>query len=411
MPFEMPARGPSADRSRMARFALVAAAAAVLSACGTSVEEALIDPPPTPPESTGRTFDDPFVITAGGTYSGNWQSFDSRTPAVLIRTSEPVIIEDSAIRGAGTLIHTEAGLNVDLTVRNVYGEALTPNVAGRYPGRFLVADTYRRIVVEQSQLEGTSGIWLHRSTPGATVQIRYNRARNIDGRRQDGQGGFTGEIYYVQFVQFDKGNALVDSEVAWNEVINEPFESRVEDVINFFQTSGTSASPLRIHNNYIQGAYPVDPVNGYFSGGGIMLGDAGGAYLHALRNVVIDTANYGIAIAGGQHNRIVGNTVVSCGLLSDGRAIGSQNVGIYIWNNSRAHAYGDNSGRDNAAAWMKHTGSRNDWWVPDAASWTDNVQLEADRIGLCDLADEARATWLDRVAEAGLRIGPDFGAP
>jgi hypothetical protein len=34
----------------------------------------------------------PIVITKGGTYSGNWQSLDWRTPAVRIRTSQPVII-------------------------------------------------------------------------------------------------------------------------------------------------------------------------------------------------------------------------------------------------------------------------------------------------------------------------------
>ncbi len=34
----------------------------------------------------------------GGTYSGNWESLDSRTPAVSVQTSEPVIIENSNIR-------------------------------------------------------------------------------------------------------------------------------------------------------------------------------------------------------------------------------------------------------------------------------------------------------------------------
>jgi hypothetical protein len=379
-------------------------------AAGSPVDEAPPSgPAPLPPPPTSVTFDGPIVITRGGTYSGNWESTTS-APAVIIRTSEPVVIEHSVIRSAGHLIRAEWGHNAHVTIRNVEGYALYPARADDYPGRFLVADTYRFVRIEHSSMDGTSGIWLHASARGATAQIRYNRARNIDGRRADGRGGWTNEAYYVQFVQFDKGNALVDSEVAWNEVINEPFKSRVEDVINTYQTSGTSTSPLRIHNNYIQGAYPIDPVNGSFSGGGIMLGDAGGAYLHALRNVVVDTANYGIAIAGGEHNRIEDNDVLSCGRLPDGRWIGSQNVGIYIWDNSKPHTFGDNRGSRNRAAWVKSSTARNDWWVPDAASWTDNTALVSGSTDVCGLTADAHATWAERTVRAGIVVGPNGGA-
>ena len=46
----------------------------------------------------------PIVITRGGVYQGNWQSLDSRMPAITIQTSRPVTIEDSNIQSRG---HTD----------------------------------------------------------------------------------------------------------------------------------------------------------------------------------------------------------------------------------------------------------------------------------------------------------------
>src|SRR5271163_2229707 len=66
---------------------------------------------------------DPIVITEGGTYSGNWQSTDAKTPAVTVATTAPVIIENAHVRSLGGLIKTTvAGSN--LTVRNSLGVAV-----------------------------------------------------------------------------------------------------------------------------------------------------------------------------------------------------------------------------------------------------------------------------------------------
>ncbi|MGC2402140.1 MAG: chitobiase/beta-hexosaminidase C-terminal domain-containing protein, partial [Acidobacteriaceae bacterium] len=64
-----------------------------------------------------------LVITQGGTYTGNWQSTDAKTPAVTIATTQPVVIENAHLRSAGDLIRTTiAGANI--TVRNSLGVAL-----------------------------------------------------------------------------------------------------------------------------------------------------------------------------------------------------------------------------------------------------------------------------------------------
>ena len=358
------------------------------------------------PSADADGFSGPLVITSGGTYSGSWKSLDSNVPVIRIRTSEPVVIENSVLRGAGHLIQVDHGRDAHLTVRNVHGRALHPTVAGKYPGRFLHVETYRFVRVENSYMEDTSGMYLYRSTPGAIAQVVRNRARNIDGRRADGEGGFTSDFFRVQFVQLAYGDGLVDSEIAWNEIINEPFASRVEDVISAYRTSGHSADdPVRIHNNFIRGAYPADPTRDYFSGGGIMLGDAGGAHLHAFENTVVSTANYGIAIAGGRDSRVFDNRVVSCGLLPDGARIASQNVGIYIWNNSSTPDFVRNKGYGNLVDWAGEEG-RNDWWVPDAELWADNLRASSDDRIECHAEVVAYEHWTMKRDSAGVVIGP-----
>lgn len=346
----------------------------------------------------------PLVITTGGTYSGQWESRDYRTPVVSIRTSAPVIIENSLLRGPGHLIEMAGRHYGNVTIRNVRGEGITPTVARQFAGRFLYANTYTSVTIENSTITGTSGIYLQDSAAGATVRIVGNRAHNIDGRLSDGAGGFSGQ-YFAQFVQFNRGNGLVNSEVAWNEVINEPYESRVEDVISLFATSGRPDDPIRIHNNLIWGAYPADPARDSFSGGGIMLGDHGGAYLHAYENHVISTSNYGIAIAGGHDNAVFNNRVVSCGRLPDGTPIASQNVGIYIWNTERARSFAANTGSGNRIGWTHHDLGRNDSWVPDASSWERNLALPPDGPLPCSSESAELALWANKVEAAGRTVG------
>src|SRR5437773_12540005 len=75
-----------------------------------------------------------LVITKGGTYSGTWESQDPSVPAVLVKTTEPVTIENSNISGKGDLIASGVD-HTKITVRHVAGYSLNPNVYGRAAGR------------------------------------------------------------------------------------------------------------------------------------------------------------------------------------------------------------------------------------------------------------------------------------
>ena len=389
--------------------------------------------------------DGPIVVTRGGTYRGRWRSLEAETPAVTIRTSEPVFIEDSLLEGRTHLIKTDAAHAV-ITVRNCTGRGLDPGVAGRCPGRFLEAESFDSVVVRNNLLEGTAGIYLRDyEGPGGTaptVQIIGNRARNIDGRKSNGRGGFLdfndrrrhgggrAESGYeiVQFLQLDKVRNVPGMEVAWNEVINEPERSRVEDNINVYLSSGTAASPIRIHDNYIQGGYTIRPwqrdtndadweYDWSYSGGGILLGDGsshtvGGAAAHVLveDNQVVATSNYGIAIAAGHDHTFARNRIVACGLLPDGRPIAAQNVGAYIWDSYHDKEYGsffNNRGHDNLIGWVGKDGSRNDWWRPDASSWVNNTRGRGPITPRTEAAEFA--SWRKKVEAAGVTIGPKGG--
>jgi hypothetical protein len=370
----------------------------------------------------------PLVITSGGTFQGTWSSTDPNTPAITIDTTDPVIIENSTIQGAGDLIATAVS-GADITVLNCSGSELNPMIAGRAPGRFLDADHPANVDIENNGIEGTSGIYVHSHAGAAgTVKVIGNRAHNIDGRKADGAGGFvtyntivrrgrsTDGFVPAQFVQLDQVHALPGIEIAWNQVINDPGQSRVEDNINIYRSSGTPQSPLLIHDNYIQGAYNVSPAQATYksagvkydwsySGGGILLGDGKAknaadatAYVKAYDNQVVSTTNYGMAIASGHDIEFYDNRIVSAGVLPDGTPIAQQNVGAYVWNAYKAsrRTFFNDGGHDNAIGWIKSGTTRNDWYVPNASEWTNNSPLP-DPITLATEASEWNL-WQQKLA-------------
>ncbi len=381
--------------------------------------------PAPPPAPVQVVYGAPITITRGGTYSGNWESLDARVPAVKIATAEPVIIEKSNLRGRGSLI-SASFTSANLTVRDTRGYGLNPNIAGWTPGRFLNAEAFNNIHVENCYLESTSGIYFRAFTGNAangdTVKILRNEAKNIDGRQSDGNGGFSpSEKYLVQFVQFNDVKHVPNVEVAWNKVVNEAFKSAVEDNINIYVSSGTAESPFQIHDNYIEGGYAPDPVTQNYSGGGILLCDGGSAtladacgYIQAFGNTVINTTNYGIAISAGHDNAYYDNRVFSTGRLADGRPVKAQNVGMYVWNmhGDPSTTYFNNNGYNNVSSWQKVDVTSNsiigynNWWLPDCGSSGCGGNT-----GLNALVDQAKldaelSAWASKASQSAGVIGP-----
>ncbi len=377
----------------------------------------------------------PITITRGGVYRGNWRSLDPARPAVTIKTDQPVVIENSNIQSRGHLIFT-AYVKARLTVRNTRGVALNPGrplAEYRYPGRFLLAEEFRSLTVMNNEMVGTSGMYFRKhlgdGARGETIRIIGNRARNIDGRYSTGPTTFSSgsKTRTVQFVQFNDVRDVRGAEIAWNEVINEPGKSRPEESVNMYLSSGTPASPIMIHDNYIQGAYPADPLNPDYSGGGMMLGDGGAktlqtaaAYIKAFHNVIIGTGNQGIAIAAGHDIHAYENRVLSSGYLPGGRPLPSQNVGIYVWDfhgDQKRGTFFNNSAWGNLVGWdtpLRKTRSNNFWFPNCPPAWP---QKGGGSVKGCtgNRAVQGRVTqtmerqeyqqWLQRVKGKGVQVG------
>ncbi|MEM8872923.1 MAG: PA14 domain-containing protein [Planctomycetota bacterium] len=358
----------------------------------------------------------PSVIDRAGIYVGSYFSNDPFTPAVLINTDRPVRIERSTITSHSHLIATgnpfsnaDFTADVDLEVRDNTGVGLNPNVRGQTAGRFVYATNAARLNIEQNTLISTSGIWAA-SSDNMEFRVVANDVLNIDGRVSDGNGGYDG-FERRSFVQLDKVVAP-GAEIAWNRVTNLPGESRVEDNINLFRSGGTAGDPIRIHRNLIDGAWPIEGEE--FFGGGILVGDnpdVGGhsrdaAHAEVFRNVVLNTTNHGIAIAGGAHHRVYDNRVFSDGRTPDGTKVLQDNdVGVYVWNSYGDDTWADNAAWNNVIGVIRHdpagVARRNDDWMPDGLDFGGNVYADVNET----TESNERLAWETYVARSGITVG------
>src|SRR6202007_1588061 len=143
--------------------------------------------------------------------------------------------------------------------------ALIAAAKGQPNGNFLEVASPAKLDVENNYIENARGGVIVRGYAGnrdgeQTIVIRSNRARNLSGLLSDGQGGYLpGEGANrspAQFIQLDSVQSVPGIDVGWNEVINYPGHSLVQDDIDVYRSGGTPNRPLEIHDTYIQGAYP-----------------------------------------------------------------------------------------------------------------------------------------------------------
>ncbi|RZK29940.1 MAG: hypothetical protein EOO63_07935, partial [Hymenobacter sp.] len=359
----------------------------------------------------------PIVITKGGTYTGNYQSLSSATPCVRIATNDPVILEGCIFSGAGNLI--VAGEGADLTVRNCTGQGLAPTVNNQAPGRFL--DTYRakNLTVEHNAFTQTSGIvvnrWSSSGQAGQTLTVRYNKVRNIDGRWLN--GGSTRSSFLI----LNTVARVSGVDVSYNEIINAPNESLVEDNINLYNSSGTAQSSIRIHDNFVRGAYPYPATAAKFTGTGLTTdGDAStldeaAGYVEADHNQFVGTANAAMNIAAGHDIYYHDNRLVTSGSLPNGQRLnaGWAALGVFNYYNQPSSVYFNNRVQNNTIGYVS--------WNSNSP-YTDRLDLSP---GACDpctgtihlpnpittATEDAEATmWQAKLQQAGITVGPINGS-
>ena len=246
-------------------------------------------------------------------------------PCLVVTGQRDVVIENRVIGPCGSygIVVTDSER---VTIRNVTLRD-TGDIAIYVLGS-------RDVEVSGNQVgNALSGIFAQDST---AVRVSCNRLEDMRGPLPRGQ-----------FVQFDSvhggGNAI-----RCNRGRNRPGAGHPEDAISLYKSHGLADSPIRVERNVIVGGGPST------SGGGIMLGDAGGAHAVAHRNILVDPGQYGIAVAGGEHMAITENLILA-------RRQGFTNVGISVWNQYPT-ACGDITVRGNSVDWVSRTGAANPFW-------------------------------------------------
>lgn len=388
--------------------------------------------------ASGAVFTGPISITRGGTYTGNWRSQDPSIPAVGIFTTQPVTIINARVVGPGDLITIGSRSNV--TIQQSCFVGTNPNIAGQAKGSAIHAYQTASVLVEHCDFEsvGYYGVFVQQylgdATPGNSFRIRYNRFHNVDARASNGAGGYltTQTSQESHAIILTNVNGVPGIEIAWNQIINEPYQSGVGDSINIFDSSGTSASPMQIHDNYVQGGWDSDPANGdgfaYFGSAfttdGLFQTDPRltTAFLKVHDNQAVGFGNLGMSISLGHDIEMSANRVVSSGQLANGTSSAtSYAIGIQHLNyrNTPPGVFGNNSIHDNVSGVRKQ---RNGSWerldyyyaVPPAvvannASW---IPATSSAPTPTDEANEF-ALWSGKLSAHGITVGvaPRTGVP
>jgi hypothetical protein len=371
----------------------------------------------------------PITITQGGTYSGNWKSTNPKTPAVTISTSEPVIIQNSYVTGPADLIN-DPDYGNNLTVKNVIGIGVNPNVSGQGYGTFVDAQNSVLLDVENCYFENVQfGVYLRGYTGNRngtqTITILNNRGRNILGVESNGNNGtLPGETnwQWAHAIQLSGAYGVPGIKIAWNEIVNYPSQSLVNENINMFDSGGTSSSPAQIHDNYVQGAYAYNPAVDSYNGGGFTTDGSASdtvqtasSFNNIYNNQIVDTVNMGIEIGTGHDNAAYNNRVISAGLLPNGTKIPSQNVGLSLYDvygNILNGSMYNNNMYGNTVGWMcwaarcAWDGYRNDEWFPiNNSYYGTNTSISANPITLAMESAEYQ-TWLAKISSSGMTVGP-----
>lgn len=267
-----------------------------------------------------------------------------------------ITIENVELAGCGRHgVHIDASSNV--TVRNVFVRDLAGNAVD--------IDGSMHVSVMQSRLENAAtGVYAHKSSG---VRVEHNLIRNVFGPEPRGQG-----------VQFDKVHGA-ENGVVCNTIVNERGKSAAEDAINLFRTRGLPGAPVVVSGNRILGGGPSK------SGGGILAGDFGGAYIRVEQNRLVDPGQYGISIAGGTNMEILDNRVFA-------RRQSFTNVGFSVWkaDNTSGHCFGHRvSG--NEADYTGADGKHNPAWASESCGTVtgfDNDNRWDARLGPSILLDK-----------------------
>jgi hypothetical protein len=171
-----------------------------------------------------------------------------------------------------------------------------------------------------------------------------------------------GPNYKGAFVQFN-GVSGTSNAINWNKLQNITGQNNAIDAIDIATSNGTSASPITISTNQIEGSGTST------SGGGIQLGHNGGSYQLATGNVLVNPGQFGINIIGGDNVSITNNSVFAAESTIT-------NVGIYV-QSQPGYPITNSTVSGNLVNWTNSKGVQNSDWLATGETtptgWSTNT--------------------------------------
>ena len=273
-------------------------------------------------------------------YDWGYGSYVSK-PLIEVKTDKKVIIENCVLVSPGDFIHAYH-VKANVEIRNCVFVGLTPTIDQRPTGITLMAADFKNVVFENNYIENARGL-LFQESQGGEISVMYNKIQNIDGRYRNitsipsNQTGCMGPAKLCSnFVQL-RSVKSENVNISWNEVMNYPDESSVEDIINIYNSEGTSSKPMIISNNFFYGtwSFPFASKNSHHTGSAFTTdGERGGNFVNVLDNTFV--VPKGINIASGHDNKIDNNRKISSELLPNGSSYlpSAGGINVFDWQNT-----------------------------------------------------------------------------
>jgi len=225
-------------------------------------------------------------------------------------------------------------------------------------GEYLELDSYNNVTITDCDFDsvpdalgsGRRCIYLVDCT--GTIRIERCRARSVP----------------QNFIQFNRSHMV--GIIQDNRVRGATTNS--EDLISFFRSGGVDANNrLLVYNNRLDGNIPSTLTPGYTSGSGTGIiccdsaQDLNTGFIDVVNCTCLNTAQVGIAVAGGNDITLIGNLV-------KGIQTATSNVGMYIRLGSSLVCQ-NITARGNRVFWINSSGSENDLFSPGTCGTVNNI--------------------------------------
>ena len=340
-------------------------------------------------------------------------------PIIDIKTKKKVIIENCVFVGAGDFIHARFP-NADVTVRNCVFVGLPPTIKDFPRGKAVYIALGKYVDIQNNYLEQVRGFYVEESRYDR-INIRANKAKNIDGRfsNQGSRGRARDNTYLLRapayFIKLSLVS-MISAIIQYNEVINYPNESAIEDFILISKNNadgyGDEYPNLNVEYNFFYGnwSYPFADRNENYHGAVVRVTGAGtSAQIRVTENSAISGKDF--RIEAGNNNEFRKNVKMFSHKHPDGSPYLPEIFTFNVLDPANTNSMSNSRIEENSIAQLTRikVSDREDGQVWDnvdintTSSYSGN--REAENTTLADEQDEY-SRWRYIATERGINIGP-----